>query len=183
MLPQTPWYLLQRSHNQKGIENQIENAIGPHEDLLKSVKRRKLKWYGHVTRPSGTAKIVLQGTVQGGRRRGRHRKWLEDNIREWAGFEWNILQRKVENSEEWRKLVAKSPVVPQQSARQRDRWEWRWMQLYNTTTAQVPDWVNIKVIQTWIKLQSLIMFSIMQSLKQIGPQVSRRRTILIICSK
>ena len=25
------------------------NAIRPYEDLLTSVKRRKLKWYGHVT--------------------------------------------------------------------------------------------------------------------------------------
>ena len=42
-----------------------------HEDLLTSVKRRKLKWYGHVTRSSRLAKTVLQGTVQGGRRRDR----------------------------------------------------------------------------------------------------------------
>ena len=31
----------------------IGNAIGPYEDRLTSVKRRKLKWYGHVTRSSG----------------------------------------------------------------------------------------------------------------------------------
>ena len=30
-------------------------AIGPYENLT-SVKRRKLKWYGHVTRSSGLAK-------------------------------------------------------------------------------------------------------------------------------
>ena len=42
----------------------IGNAIGPHEDLLTSVKRRKLKWYGHVTRSSGLAKTIPQGTVQ-----------------------------------------------------------------------------------------------------------------------
>ena len=29
-----------------------------------SVKRRKLKWYGHVTRSSGLAKTVLQATVK-----------------------------------------------------------------------------------------------------------------------
>ena len=38
----------------------IGNAIGPYEDLLTSVKRRKLKWYGHVTRSSGLAKTVLR---------------------------------------------------------------------------------------------------------------------------
>ena len=28
----------------------IQQAIGPHEDLLTIVKRRKLQWYGHVSR-------------------------------------------------------------------------------------------------------------------------------------
>ena len=59
----------------------IGNAIGPYEDLLTSVKRRKLKWYGHVTRLSGLAKTILQGTGQGGRQRARQRKRWEDNIK------------------------------------------------------------------------------------------------------
>ena len=28
----------------------IQQAIRPHEDLLRIVKRRKLQWYGHVSR-------------------------------------------------------------------------------------------------------------------------------------
>ena len=59
--------------------------------------------------------------VQGGRRRGRQRKRWEDNIKEWTGIEWNTMLRKAENREEWRKLVVKSTVVPQRSARLRDR--------------------------------------------------------------
>ena len=54
---------VQRSH----VKARIGNAIGPYEDLLTTVKRRKLKWYGHVTRSSGLAKTILQGTVEGGR--------------------------------------------------------------------------------------------------------------------
>ena len=37
----------------------------PHEDLLTIVKRRKLQWYGHVSRSPGLAKAILQGTVKG----------------------------------------------------------------------------------------------------------------------
>ena len=33
----------------KTVKARIGNAIGPYEDLLTSVKRRKLKWYGHAT--------------------------------------------------------------------------------------------------------------------------------------
>ena len=56
----------------------IQQAIGPHEDLLPIVNRRKLQWYGHVSRSSGLAKTILQGTVKGGRRQGRQRKKWED---------------------------------------------------------------------------------------------------------
>ena len=79
---------------------------------LASVNRHKLKWCRHVARSSGLAKTILQGKVQGGRRRGRQRKRWEDNIKEWTGLEWNIILPKAENSEEWRKLVVKSTVVP-----------------------------------------------------------------------
>ena len=34
------------------VKARTGNAIGPYEDLLTSVKRCKLKWYGHVTRSS-----------------------------------------------------------------------------------------------------------------------------------
>ena len=57
------------------------------------------------------AKTILQGTVKEGRRQGRQRKRWED-IREWTGLELGKSQRAVENRGKWRKLVAKSSVVP-----------------------------------------------------------------------
>ena len=103
------------------VRSRIRQAIGPHEDLLTTVKRRKLKWYGHVSRSSGLAKTVLQGTVQGGRKRGRQRKRWEDNISEWTGLRLSEALRKSESREEWRELVARSSVVPQRSSRLRDK--------------------------------------------------------------
>ena len=99
----------------------IQQAIRPHKDLLTVVKRHKLQWYGHVSRSSGLAKTILQGTVKGGRRQGRQRKRWEDNIREWTGLELGRTQRAVENSGKWRKLVVKSSVVPQRPSRLSDR--------------------------------------------------------------
>ena len=49
----------------KGVQSRIQTTIGPYEELLSTVKWCKMKWYGHVTRPLGLAKTVLQGTVQG----------------------------------------------------------------------------------------------------------------------
>ena len=50
------------------VRAKIQQAIGPHRDLLTIVKRRKLQRYGHVSHSSGLAKTILQGTVKGGRR-------------------------------------------------------------------------------------------------------------------
>ena len=98
------------------LRAKIQQAIGPHEDLLTIVKRRKLQWCGHVSRSSGLANTILQGTVKGGRRQDRQRKRWEDNIREWTGRS----HMAVENRKKWRKLVAKSSVVPQRPSRLRD---------------------------------------------------------------
>ena len=55
------------------VRNRVRAAIGPHDDLF-IVKTMKLRWYGHVTRVTGLANTIMQGTVPGGRRRGRPTK-------------------------------------------------------------------------------------------------------------
>ena len=75
------------------VRNRIQNAVGVHDDLLTMVKKRKLRWYGHISRSSGMAKTILQGTVKGARRRGRQKKRWEDNIKEWS-LEIPLGQRK-----------------------------------------------------------------------------------------
>ena len=100
------------------VHAKIQQAIRPHEDLLTIIRRRKLQWYGHVSRSSGLAETILQGTVKG---RSRQRKRWEDNIREWTGIEFAKSQKTVENREKWRKLVVKSSVVPQRPSRLQDR--------------------------------------------------------------
>ena len=61
----------------KEVCAKIQQAIGPHGDLLTIVKRRKLQWYGYISPSSGLAKTMLQGTVKGGRRQGREYKEMD----------------------------------------------------------------------------------------------------------
>ena len=75
------------------IRAKIQQATGPHEDLLTIVKRRRLQWYGHVFRSSGLARTSLQGTMKGGRKQGGQRKRWENIIREWTGLEFAKSQR------------------------------------------------------------------------------------------
>ena len=62
------------------VRTKIQQAIGLHEDLLTTVKRRKLQWYGHVSRSSGLTKTILQGTMSSWK--GVHIEvgdsWLQD---------------------------------------------------------------------------------------------------------
>ena len=51
--------------NNEEVLAKIQEAIGPHEDLLTVVKRHKLQRYGHVSRSSRLAKTILQATIKG----------------------------------------------------------------------------------------------------------------------
>ena len=95
----------------KEVRAKIQQAIGPHEDLM-IIVRHKLQWYGPVSRSLNLAKTILQGTVKGGRRPGRQRKRWGDKFREWIGLEFAKVQSAVENRDKRGKLVAKSCVVP-----------------------------------------------------------------------
>ena len=43
------------------VRRKIQAAIEEYDELLTLVKKRKLRWFGHVSRSSGLAKTILQG--------------------------------------------------------------------------------------------------------------------------
>ena len=56
------------------VRRKIQAAIGEYDELLTLVKKRKLRWFGHVSRSSGLAKTILQGTVKGKRKKSRQKR-------------------------------------------------------------------------------------------------------------
>ena len=81
------------------VRAKIQRAIGPHEDLLIIVKRHKLQWYSHVSRSSGLAKTILQGTVKWRRRQNRQRKGGKTASGNGQAWMFAKSQRAVENRE------------------------------------------------------------------------------------
>ena len=71
------------------VRNRIQNAIGVHDDLLTMVKKRKFRWYGHISRSFGMAKTILQGTVKGARRREEDRR-RDGKITSRNWWEWSL---------------------------------------------------------------------------------------------
>ena len=49
----------------------IQAAISHYEEILTTVKKRKLRWFGHVVRSIGLCKKIVQGTVPRKRKRGK----------------------------------------------------------------------------------------------------------------
>ena len=82
------------------VRAETQQVIGPHEDFLTIVKRRRLQWYGHVSRSSGLAKTILQGKVKGGRRHGRQE---EEVGRQHQGKDRPGVRQVTEGSGEQRK--------------------------------------------------------------------------------
>ena len=68
-------YISYKDHvNNEEVRRKTQTAIGEYDELPTLVKKRKLRWFGHVPRSSGLAKTILQGTVKGKGKRGRQKK-------------------------------------------------------------------------------------------------------------
>ena len=86
------------------VQRGIKARAGQQENLLGTVKRRNLAWFGHISRHNSLAKTVLQGTLEGGRKRGRQVKRWADNLKEWTRLDSPTLTRLAEDRPAWRSL-------------------------------------------------------------------------------
>ena len=60
-----------RSYTDTTSQKKITAAYELHDNQFSIVRKRKMMWYGNVTRSSGPAKTILQHMVPGGRQRDR----------------------------------------------------------------------------------------------------------------
>ena len=104
------------------VRARIQQAIGPHDDLLTTVKRRRLQWYGHVSSSSGLAKTILarhsERMEEDKADRGRGGMTTSGNGQAWSSASPRGLWR---TGKKWWKVVAKSSVVPRRPSQLRDR--------------------------------------------------------------
>jgi len=94
------------------VRDSIRTLVGPQEPVLATVKRRKLQWFGHVTRHNTLSKIILQGTVEGGRKRGRQRKSWSDNVKEWTSLDMGHLLQQTTDRQAWRRVSYPRQLIP-----------------------------------------------------------------------
>ena len=96
-------YIMDREKTNEWV---LETA-GVERNLLESIKRRKMSYFGHIMRKQGECleKEIMQGTVPGARARGKPRKRWMDNVGEWLGLSTERLLRETEDRRGWRRIV------------------------------------------------------------------------------
>ena len=99
------------------VRRKIQAATGEYDEVLALVKKRKFRWFGHVSMSSGLTKTILQGTVKGKRRRSGQKKRWEDNIKEWTGMDFATLTRAAEKRTRWKRIFANSFVMPRRASK------------------------------------------------------------------
>ena len=75
-------------------------------ELLRSIKARKLRYFGHVMRQESLSieNVVITGLVPGNRSRGRPAMAWIDNIADWTGMGGAQLVQETKNREQWKHI-------------------------------------------------------------------------------
>ena len=97
----------------KRTENSILHKLYIKRELLGHVRKRKLSYFGHLCRYHGCqiTKTVVEGYVEGWRRRGRPRKQYIDNIKQWTQLTTSQCVRAAEDRSRWKQLVSQAMVA------------------------------------------------------------------------
>ena len=72
--------------------------------LVATIKRRKLQYFGHVTRAEKLSALILQGKIEGRRSRGRpRRRWQHDIMERFTMFSFDA-SRCTQLAYDWTKV-------------------------------------------------------------------------------
>ena len=84
--------------------------LGTQRELVMTVRKRKLQYFGHVTRANNICTHILEGRINGRRSRGRPRRRWTDDIKEWTRRPLSECSRMARERSRWRELVYESMV-------------------------------------------------------------------------
>src|SRR6218665_37161 len=100
--------LLRISWREKRINEWVLNKAETERQLLESIRKRKLTYFGHNMmrkKEESLEKGIIQRNMPGGKARGRRKMRWMDNTRSWTVLARNELLRLVENRQRWRNAV------------------------------------------------------------------------------
>ena len=91
------------------VLRRVKQHLGEYSHLLVTARRRKLQWFGHTTRRVGSlAHIVMHGSVEGERGRGRPKATWLDDIKKWTGLSIIEAMGEAMNRMSWQRRTVAS---------------------------------------------------------------------------
>jgi len=102
--------VLRVSWTEKRSNEWILEKVGEKKTLRADIISRKLTYFGHIIRHPCLEKTILQGMLEGKRKRGRPRaSWLDD-IKKYSGTSITNATRIAEHRTRWRALIRTTPA-------------------------------------------------------------------------
>ena len=105
------WFIrriMKISWKDKKSNEEVMNISGYKRSLIKTVRKRQLKFLGHVIRADRLEKQLLCGKINGTRSRGRQRTKYTDSLNNFTTRKQssiNDLICKADNRDEWRSVI------------------------------------------------------------------------------
>ena len=103
--------MLKISWTEHRTNDSVLNEMGTERQILETVKRRKLQYFGHVVRAQNLCTHILQGFVEGKRSRGRQRRRWIDGVKRWISGTAEECTKLARDREGWRRLVHQHSMV------------------------------------------------------------------------
>ena len=103
--------ILRVSWTERRTNEYVLRQLNIRPELINSIKKRKLAYFGHITRAQNLMTEVSQGLVEGQRSRGRQKIRWNDNIAEWTDMKINDCTMKARSRREWRRAVKSATEI------------------------------------------------------------------------
>ena len=98
------------SWKEKVTNNDVLLRLGTSRQLLKTIKQKKLQYYGHIRRKSNFLTTILEGKMEGRRPRGRPRQTWFSNIPQWTGRDAQRCIAEATDRHLW-SVITRQPVA------------------------------------------------------------------------
>ena len=106
------------SWKEKRKNASILSELDVKKELLGKIMTLKLAYFGHIMRGSGSSFTlqIVEGLVEGKRKRGRQNKQWFDNIREWTGLSYMRAKCSAQDRSAWRRTIKRGAEGGRQSS-------------------------------------------------------------------
>ena len=97
--------MMRISYRDHITNEEVLEKVKEKRKLLKDIKSRKLQYFGHIIRAEGFQKQILEGKINGRKKRGRPRKSWAGNITQWTRCSYAQLTQMARSRRDWRSMA------------------------------------------------------------------------------